>query len=252
MDFKIKAKQDFIFFGVSFIEEWFSEEETLQFKWFVHDGALVLKNQTCCIVRCENRTFSLDKLLDFLCYLSGGATLVRCFVNSSSVPVVASATEYSILKKNKEKAFSEYSFNKIKGESVLFKKKYSEEKHFPKGRKDYKPPSIHSLAYWEEESVKAGGGQLEPRIPEQIFQDKEVILRNLKSLKKIFCFHADYLNTSKMASLVMKLPENVIKGVYGSFRPEHCKAFPSSTFQVLWPSLLQGYFPRVQMIRCSD
>ena len=217
MDFKIKAKQDFIFFGVSFIKEWLSEEEGLQFQWFVHDGDVVLKNQTCCMVHCEKQNFHLDKLLDFLCYLSGGTTLVRCFVNSSSVPVVASSTEHSIL-----------------------------------GKKEKEAPSIHSLAYWEEESVKAGGGQLEPRIPKKIFQNKEMILKNLKNVKKFFCFNEDSLNTSEIESLITELPEDVTKGIYGSFRPEHCKAFSSSTFQVLWPGLLQGYFPRVQMIKCSE
>lgn len=217
MNFKIKAKQDFIFFGVSFVEKCFPEEKLT---WFVKDGSLVLKGQTCFMVSDKKQSVSLDKLLDFLCYLSGGATLVRCFVNSSSVPVVASSTEHSI---------------------------------FTNKKKNYKQPVIQSLAYWEEESIKVGGGQLEPRLPTHIFQDKEMDLKSFKkSVKKVFCFNADYLNTSRMKSLLMELPENTVKGIYGSFRPESSKTFPSFSFQILWPSLLQGCFPRVQMIKCSD
>ena len=253
MDFKIKAKQDFVFFGVTFCEEWCSQGKALQFEWFVCDGDLVLKNQTCCIVHCEDQALSsLDKLLDFLCYLSGGATLVRCFVSSSSVSVVASSTECSILGKEERKKISEYTFNNSgESQSILFNGKDSSEKTTTKTEKNQKILSSHSLAYWEEKAIKAGGGQLEPKLPIKIFQDEETVLRNLKTLGKVFCFDTNYLSTSKIESLIKKCPENTLKGVYGSFRPENCKAFPSS-FQVLWPGLLQGYFPRIQMIKCND
>lgn len=254
MVFKIKAKQDIIFFGVSFCEEWCSKEKALQFEWFVHDGDLVLKNQTCCIVNYEDRAFSsLDRLLDFLSYLSGAITLVRCFVNSSSVSVVASSTEHSIFGKKEREAFSEYAFNNNKEEfqSILFNGKGSSKKTTPKAERNQKTLSSHSLAYWEEKAIKAGGGQLEPKLPSKIFQDEEAALRNLKTIRKIFCFNTNYLSASKIESLIKKCPENSLKGVYGSFRPEHCRIF-SSGFQVLWPDLLQGYFPRIQMIKCND
>lgn len=249
MNVKIKAKQDFIFFGVSFVEKWFPKEKLT---WFVRDGSLVLKNQTCFIAPYKKQSVSLDKLLDFLCYLSGGATLARCFVNSSSVPVVASSTERSIFTEKKGEIFSEHSVNNSSEKFFSFRKESFGDKCSKKEKKNYSQSGIRSLTYWEEEAIKAGGGELEPGLPAHIFQDKEMDLKSSKSAKKVFCFNADYLSVSKMKSLFVELPKNTIKGVYGSFRPESGKAFPSPSFQILWPSLLQGYFPRVQMIKCND
>ena len=241
MNFRVKAKQDFIFFGVSFVEKWFPKEA---FKWFVRDGSLALKNQTCFIVNNKNPVFSLDKLLDFLCYLSGGATLTRCFVSSSSLPIVASSTEYSAFRMGE--TFLKQDLSNSSGKPFFLKEKGFAEKHSVTEKKNYKKPSMRSLAYWEEESIKIGGGQLGPRLPAQIFQNKEMALKNVKTIKQVFCLNADYVNTSKIEPFIMELSDSIIKGVYGSFKPEHSKAFSSSSFQVLWPGLLQGYFPRGQ------
>ena len=239
MDFKIKAKQDFIFFGVCFIEELISEQHS-QCDWFVGDGDMVLKNQTCCFISGKD-SLSVDKLLDFLCYLSGVATLVRCFAKNTSMSVVASSTSHSIHRKNKQMQ------TKNTLENFLHD---SKTKHLDFS--DSNTKENQRLSYWEQQAIKMGGGQMEPDLPGRIFQDEKSFLKSFKQPEKLFCFDANCLSLSKIKALIKELPESSVKGIYGNFKPENCKTFSDVPVQILWPSLLQGYFPRIQMVQENE
>ena len=228
MNFKIKAKQDFIFFGIPFVEKW-TTGKPLEFDWLVGDGEMVLKNQTCCIINCE-QNLSFEKVLDFLCYLSGAATLVCCFVKNSDVPVVASSTFHSLQAETKRPLPSTNQENK-KGFSGLNEKQ------------------LLSLSYWEEQAIKAGGGVIEPKLPTDILQKESLKEKNLKTAGNLFCLSRDSMNLSQIASMIEELPEKASKGVYGSFKPENCKKLSALSLQFLWPKWLQGHFPKVQMIQ---
>lgn len=228
MHFKIKAKQDFIFFGIPFVEKW-TIGKPLEFDWLVRDGEMVLQNQTCCLVSCE-KNVSLKKLLDFLSYLSGAATLVRCFAQHSSVPVVASPTATS------SSNFSEKEKNQ--NSSSLDQEEASPSKEKPSP----------SLAYWEEQAIKAGGGVIKPELPTDILHKKETLKEKyFKNQKKLFCLNMDSMNLSQIESIIKELPEKTPKGIYGSFKPENCKKLSTLSLQFLWPKWLQGHFPRVQI-----
>ena len=239
MDFKIKAKQDFIFFGVRFVEELISEQH-LQCDWFVKDGGVVLKDQACCLVSCENQIF-VNKLLGFLCYLSGVVTLVRCFVKNTSISVVASSTSHSIHRKNKQ------TNTKSTLGNILHDPKA---KHLDFSNSNTK--ENQRLSYWEQQAIEMGGGQIEPELPNRIFQDEKSFFESLKQPEKLFCFDTSYLSLSKIKSLIKELPDSSVKGIYGNFKPENCKTFSDIPVQIVWSSLLQGHFPRVQMVRENE
>lgn len=236
MDFQIRAHQDFIFFGRNALESLVSVPEAIEWEWFVKDGDLVCENQTCLTVRSDDASL-LDSVLDFLCYLSGGATLARCFVENSMVPVVGCSTK----KSQKNDVNDSFWQDKIKNYSTL------EETHPTKAASDQKMAADDTLSYWENQAIQAGGASTEPLLPAYICQSEKSFKENARRQEKLFVFDSDYLSPQTIESLIRKLPESTVKGVCGAFNPESCSEFLNLRLQVLWPSLLQGYFPRAEM-----
>ena len=88
--FQIRAEQDFIFFGREFSNSFLEKEIHEEVSWFVQDGDCILKGQVP-LRFFTNEFTNLSSLLESLCYLSGIATLTRCYTeNAGDFTVVGS------------------------------------------------------------------------------------------------------------------------------------------------------------------
>ena len=87
--FQIKAEQDFILFGREFSGSLLQKKDPLEISWFARDGDCVLKGQTFLRIFASG---GFSSLLDSICYLSGTATLVRCYAENAGDFAVAGST----------------------------------------------------------------------------------------------------------------------------------------------------------------
>ena len=81
--FQIRAEQDFILFGRVFSDSFLQKENSLEVSWFAQDGDCVLKGQTFLRVFASDGSSGFSSLLKAICYLSGTATLVRCYTENA-------------------------------------------------------------------------------------------------------------------------------------------------------------------------
>ena len=105
--FRVRAGQDFIFFGRSFGDSLLKNAPGSEISWFFNDGDCVLKGQT--ILRGLHDTADPENspYLQSLCYLSGVATFVRCYVeNAGACPVIGSHSKESPFPDWEKKAVS--------------------------------------------------------------------------------------------------------------------------------------------------
>ena len=79
----IRAEQDFILFGKGFADFFLEESSDRELSWFAEDGDCVLKGQTPLRILTSNKSQEISFLLKAISYLSGGATLVRCYGESA-------------------------------------------------------------------------------------------------------------------------------------------------------------------------
>lgn len=85
----IRAGQDFILFGKEFADSFLEESLNREISWFAEDGDCVLKGQTPLRIFISNKSQEISFLLEAIAYLSGAATLVRCYVESAGDLAVA-------------------------------------------------------------------------------------------------------------------------------------------------------------------
>ena len=134
--FQIRAEQDFIFFGRAFANSFLEKENHEEVSWFVQDGDCVLSGQvplrffTNVPIGIEflllNRlpdgstpakagiskfksdrykSADLSSFLESVCYLSGTATLVRCYTeNAGDFTVIGSISKDSLFSDWEKKA----------------------------------------------------------------------------------------------------------------------------------------------------
>ena len=93
---RIRAEHDFIFFGRSFGNSLLKNAPGSEISWFFNDGDCVLKGQTILRIPHDKRGAEDSPYLQSLCYLSGVATFVRCYVeNAGACPVIGSHSKES-------------------------------------------------------------------------------------------------------------------------------------------------------------
>ena len=94
--FQIKAEQDFILFGREFSNSFLKPTTDREIIWFAQDGDCVLKGQVPFRVFTSSGTEDFSFLLESVRYLSGAATLVRCYVeNAGDISVVGAISKQS-------------------------------------------------------------------------------------------------------------------------------------------------------------
>ena len=236
-NFQIKAERDCIFFGSSFAASWLSAAETrpaadrisaarlpanradpteslengfsesgssdpaIPLEALISEGALALKGQTCCIGQSKAPLKTLRRLTDFLSYLSGAATLAKCFTKDSRAPIFASPTQAhadSVTEGRNKSRTEKAPLSKPAGSSQSKPPggggKRSSKAKAPAAGFDRKEASqnqtavhrssSHSeatrLLFWEQKALLAGGAVLEPA-PLKIFQDEESFLQVLNA-----------------------------------------------------------------------
>ena len=102
--FQIRAEQDFIFFGREFANSFLEKENHEEVSWFVQDGDCILKGQVP-LRFFTNEFTNLSSLLESICYLSGTATLVRCYTeNAGNFTVIGSISKDSLFPDWEKKA----------------------------------------------------------------------------------------------------------------------------------------------------
>ena len=87
--FQIRADQDFILFGREFSDSFLRKKDPLEISWFARDGDCVLKGQTFSRVFTSDGFSDFSSLLGSVRYLSGAATLVRCYTENAGDFAVA-------------------------------------------------------------------------------------------------------------------------------------------------------------------
>lgn len=94
--FQIKAEQDFILFGREFSNSFLKPAEDREIIWFAKDGDCVLKGQVPFRIFTSAGVTDFSSLLESVRYLSGAATLVRCYVeNAGDISVVSAISKQS-------------------------------------------------------------------------------------------------------------------------------------------------------------
>ena len=94
--FQIRAEQDFILFGREFSNSFLEPAEGREIIWFAQDGDCILKGQVPFRVFTSKGAADFSSLLESVCYLSGAATLVRCYVeNAGDISVVGVISKQS-------------------------------------------------------------------------------------------------------------------------------------------------------------
>ena len=92
----VKAGQDCLFYGIEFSKEFF-KETSVKIDWLIKEGDCLLKGQSCALIKTSSEDY--EKVKDFVracSYLSGVATLVCCYVESSlGIKVVGSESRNS-------------------------------------------------------------------------------------------------------------------------------------------------------------
>ena len=102
--FQIRAEQDFILFGREFGNSFLQKEDPLEISWFARDGDCILNGQIP-FRFFTNESANLSSLLEFVCYLSGTATLVRCYTeNAGDFAVAGSISKNSSFPEWEKKA----------------------------------------------------------------------------------------------------------------------------------------------------
>ena len=229
MDFKIKALKDCIFFGSSFVkEEGF--DKAMRWDWLCKEGGPLWKGQTLALVE-EGEKSLLEKLTDFLSYLSGAATLAGCFTRRRLSKTAGSSTKNSFYaryfralqngspasEKTQTEAFGPLSGAELSKTSLV--KRQASEKQFsafippPKKRRledilsffknhppDSLPPALH---YWEERALKAGGVFTNPSLPQNILSTKNSVLEACRQGEKKLLFsdkHSGFFKHSRFAA----------------------------------------------------
>ena len=92
----VKAGQDCLFYGIEFSKEFF-KDTSIKINWLVKEGDCLLKGQSCALIQASVKDYEKVKESVRACsYLSGIATLVCCYVESSlGIKVVGSASRNS-------------------------------------------------------------------------------------------------------------------------------------------------------------
>ncbi|MCY4512094.1 MAG: hypothetical protein OXB86_00225 [Bdellovibrionales bacterium] len=92
--FQIKSEQDFILFGREFSNSFLKPSADREIIWFAQDGDCILKEQIPLRVFTSEESTDFSFLLKSVSYLSGAATLVRCYVeNAGDMTIVGSISK---------------------------------------------------------------------------------------------------------------------------------------------------------------
>ena len=103
----LQARQDCILFGRKFSASFLKEPSGGGAVWFAEDGDLVLKGQTLLNIFSKTKFREVSFFLKALSYLSGAATLTRCYAeHAGDLKIVGSASKNSPFPKWEREAVS--------------------------------------------------------------------------------------------------------------------------------------------------
>ena len=267
----------------------FSEdsEPAIPFEPLIPEGALVLKGQTCFIGRSKAPMETLRRLTDIISYLSGAATLAKCFTKDSRTPIFASPTQPlvftdSVLAGRDQGRAAPLSKHACSSQSkptagggkrssktgtkapaaASDRKEALSAQNQTSGGRSPSQSEAESLFFWEQKALLAGGATLEPARLKP-FQAEEDFRRAKPGESEIparaaaladsgeaeyFCFDKNGFSLSKIKALAAKLTEGAKIGIGGALTAKDCSRLPEGVFQFARPELLQGRFPKAGMI----
>ena len=109
------------------------------------------------------------------------------------------------------------------------------------------PSADSPFPEWERQALRLGGVNTEPPVPARMIASKEDLAARLKEYPEIIALDGSKLPPDELESLARRIPRAVRKGVYGAFLPKDLERLDELLLDVIWPSFLQGGFPRIKI-----